>query len=78
MTPRAILFDLDGTLIDQFQAIHRAFSLTLEQMGFETPSFEKVKKAVGGASESTMTKIPHQSEPKRPLKYLGQFLKRKC
>ena len=35
MTPRAILFDLDGTLIDQFQ-VHRAFSLTLEQMGFET------------------------------------------
>jgi phosphoglycolate phosphatase len=57
MTPRAILFDLDGTLIDQFQAIHRAFSLTLEKMGFPPPSFETVKKAVGGASISTMTKL---------------------
>ena len=57
MTPRAILFDLDGTLIDQFQAIHRAFSLTMEKMGFPRPSFETVKKAVGGASISTMTKL---------------------
>ena len=57
MTPRAILFDLDGTLIDQFQAIHRAFSLTMEKMGFPRPSFETVKKAVGGASISTTTKL---------------------
>ena len=70
MTPRAILFDLDGTLIDQFQAIHRAFSLTLEQMGFETPSFEKVKKAVGGASESTMTKLIGPERAKEAVEIL--------
>ena len=57
MPIRAILFDLDGTLIDQFQAIHRAFALTLETMGFPEPSFDEVKRAVGGASESTMEKL---------------------
>ena len=57
MTPRAILFDLDGTLIDQFQAIHRAFSKTLESMGLKKPSFSEVKKAVGGASQATMEKL---------------------
>ncbi len=57
MPVRAILFDLDGTLIDQFQAIHSAFSEVIKQMGFPSPSFDEVKKAVGGASEMTMTKL---------------------
>ncbi|MAE53509.1 MAG: haloacid dehalogenase [Opitutae bacterium] len=57
MKIRAILFDLDGTLIDQFEAIHRAFSKTLITMGFPSPSFEKVKRAVGGASDTTMVKL---------------------
>jgi len=57
MPIRAILFDLDGTLIDQFEAIHRAFTRVLSQMGFPKPSYEKVKSSVGGASLSTMTKL---------------------
>jgi len=57
MKIRAILFDLDGTLIDQFEPIYRAFSRTLCEMGFPRPSFEKVKRSVGGASEATMAKL---------------------
>ena len=57
MTIRAILFDLDGTLIDQFQAIYKAFSQVISQMGFPVPSFDAVKKSVGGASEKTMSKL---------------------
>ena len=57
MTPRAILFDLDGTLIDQFKAIHRAFSKTLLNMGYSPPSFDEVKRAVGGLSDVTMAKL---------------------
>jgi HAD superfamily hydrolase (TIGR01549 family) len=57
MPIRAILFDLDGTLIDQFEAIHRAFARVITQMGFPEPSFESVKRSVGGASEATMTKL---------------------
>ena len=57
MPIRTILFDLDGTLLDQFEAIHRAFAKVLNQMGFPEPSFEKVKRSVGGASHATMTKL---------------------
>jgi len=57
MKIRAILFDLDGTLIDQFLAIHKAFSKTLVKMGFPPPSFDEVKRAVGGASDTTMAKL---------------------
>lgn len=64
MKIRAILFDLDGTLVDQFHAIHQAFSKTLQVMGFPAPSFERVKRAVGGASDSTMVKLigPERAE----------------
>ena len=57
MKPRSILFDLDGTLIDQFEAIHLSFSQTLITMGYPPPSFDKVKRAVGGASLKTMEKL---------------------
>ena len=57
MKIRAILFDLDGTLIDQFEPIHRSFSETLTMMGYPAPSYEEVKRAVGGASEATMRKL---------------------
>jgi phosphoglycolate phosphatase-like HAD superfamily hydrolase len=57
MSYRSIIFDLDGTLIDQFKAIHRAFSEVIVGMGYDKPSFETVKRAIGGASESTMAKL---------------------
>lgn len=57
MQNRAILFDLDGTLIDQFEAIHTAFSKTLLKMGFPEPSYDKVKRSVGGSSDITMEKL---------------------
>ena len=69
MSIRAILFDLDGTLIDQFDAIHRAFALTLESMGFKKPGFEEVKKAVGGASEATMIKLIGTERAKEAVQF---------
>jgi phosphoglycolate phosphatase len=70
MPIRAILFDLDGTLIDQFDAIHRAFVRTLTQMGFPEPSFELVKRSVGGASEATMTKLIGADRAKEAVQIL--------
>ena len=70
MALRAILFDLDGTLIDQFDAIHRAFSQVIEKMGLPIPDYETVKKAVGGASESTMGKLIGKSRAKEAVNLL--------
>ena len=70
MAIRAILFDLDGTLIDQFQAIHKSFALTLERMGYNKPSFEEVKRAVGGASEATMEKLIGPERAKEAVQIL--------
>jgi phosphoglycolate phosphatase len=70
MSIRAILFDLDGTLIDQFQAIYKAFSQVISQMGFPKPSFETVKKSVGGASEGTMAKLIGKENAKEAVRLL--------
>jgi len=70
MTIRAILFDLDGTLIDQFQPIYKSFSQVISQMGFPVPSFDTVKKSVGGASEKTMSKLIGEEHAKEAVQLL--------
>ena len=70
MTIRAILFDLDGTLIDQFQAIHKSFSQVISEMVFPLPSFDSEKKSVGGASEKTMSKLIGKEHAKEAVQLL--------
>jgi len=51
------LFDLDGTLIDHFAAIHRSHSHTLEQLGLPPPTMEQVRSAVGGGLDAAIAKL---------------------
>ena len=51
------LFDLDGTLIDHFAAIHRAHSHTLQALGFPAPTWEEVRSAVGGGLERAIGRL---------------------
>jgi phosphoglycolate phosphatase len=50
-------FDLDGTLIDHFAAIHRAHSYTLQALGFPAPTSEEVRAAVGGGLERAIGRL---------------------
>ncbi len=55
MSPfRTVLLDLDGTLVDAFTTIHRAYCHTLPQFGFPAPTAEQVRRAVGGGLENAM------------------------
>ncbi len=47
MRLRTVLFDLDGTLVDQFHAIHRCHAHAMRQIGLPEPTFEQVKRAIG-------------------------------
>lgn len=51
------LFDLDGTLVDHFAAIHRAHSHTLRQLGLPAPSMAQVRAAVGGGVEVAVRRL---------------------
>ncbi|MEM0966967.1 MAG: HAD family hydrolase [Verrucomicrobiota bacterium] len=54
---RYVFFDLDGTLIDHFEAIHQAYSFAQEKMGLPAATFEKVKATVGGSVPVTMRRL---------------------
>ena len=57
MTPQTVLFDLDGTLIDQFKPIYRSYLHALEQLGLEPVDYETVKRTVGGSVDVTMERL---------------------
>ncbi|MSU47060.1 MAG: HAD family hydrolase [Lacunisphaera sp.] len=52
-----ILFDLDGTLIDHFKAIHRCHAYTLRQLGLPEPTMAQVRAAVGAGMEQAIARL---------------------
>jgi phosphoglycolate phosphatase len=52
-----VLFDLDGTLIDHFKAIHRCHAYTMKQLGLAEPSMDQVRAAVGGGVELAVERL---------------------
>lgn len=54
---RTILFDLDGTLLDHFGAIHASHAYTLKQLGLPAPTMPQVRKAVGGGFEVAVKRM---------------------
>lgn len=51
------LFDLDGTLVDHFAAIHRSHSHTMRQLGLPAPTMIQVRAAVGGGLELAIERL---------------------
>lgn len=51
---QTVLFDLDGTLMDHLPAIHRCYVHTLPQLGLPAPTYEQVKRAIGGGLENAL------------------------
>ena len=54
MTPqniRGAIFDLDGTLVDSYQAIYLSFHHAYTRLGLSPLSLEEVKKIVGGSPQ---------------------------
>lgn len=68
----AVLFDLDGTLIDHFRTIYRCYCHALEQMGLEPRSFEEVKAAVGGGIRVTFSRLVPASHVERGVELWTQ------
>lgn len=57
MFPACVLFDLDGTLIDHFKAIHRCHSHTMTRLGLPAPTMAQVYAAVGGGVELAVERL---------------------
>ena len=52
--PAAILWDLDGTLIDQTAAIIRCYREVIEEMGYPQPDNDAIRRSLGGVMADTM------------------------
>lgn len=52
--PTAILWDMDGTLIDQTAAILRCYAEVITDMGYPQPDADVIRRSLGGAMASTM------------------------
>ena len=54
---RTVLFDLDGTLIDHFAAIHRSHTHAMTQLGLPAPTLAQVRSAIGGGLEQAIAQL---------------------
>ena len=70
---RGVIFDLDGTLIDSYQAIYLSFQYTYEKMGLPPLTFEESRKVVGLGLTITFNELVG---PERTPEALRFFRKR--
>ena len=52
--PETVLFDLDGTLVDNFEAIHQCFNDVMSLMQLPGATYEQIRQAVGGSLNVTV------------------------
>ena len=52
--PKAVLWDMDGTLIDQTAAIIRCYADVITELGYPSPDSETIRRSLGGPMASTM------------------------
>lgn len=55
--PKAVIFDWDNTLVDSWPLIHNAINATMEKMGKELWSLDKVKNDVHASMRESFPKI---------------------
>lgn len=60
---RAVLFDIDGTLLDTFDFIYGAFDYALHLHGIEPPSRERISELMGGPLEEVYTTMAPGFDP---------------
>jgi phosphoglycolate phosphatase len=71
MTFKAVIFDLDGTLLNSLEGIADAMNVLLERLGYSTHSLETYKYFVGdGIAEMVRRALPEMSREKSDINKL--------
>jgi len=70
---QTFLLDLDGTLIDHFAAIHRAYVHTMRELGHPLPTLAQVRAAVGGGLETAIRRFVGEAELARAMKIYRSY-----
>ncbi|MFH1777756.1 MAG: HAD family hydrolase [Candidatus Omnitrophota bacterium] len=65
---KLIIFDLDGTLIDAYTAIHQSINYTMVRLGYPRRGYAAVKKAVGWGDRELLKGYVKNTDLKNALK----------
>lgn len=75
----AILFDLDGTLLDTLADLHNAVNFALDRFGYPRRSMEEVRRFVGnGAARLIALSVPEGSDPAPVLAVFQEYYRDHC
>lgn len=64
---------MDGTLVDNFTALHKAFSYAHEQIGVTPPTYEQVVRCVGESAPVTMGKLVGEDKAGEALPFFNEY-----
>ncbi|MDP4610968.1 MAG: HAD family hydrolase [Opitutales bacterium] len=72
--PSAVLWDMDGTLIDQTAAIVRCYCDVITTLGYPEPDAEVIRRSLGGPMASTMSLfIPEDQQDQAAKAFRARF-----
>ena len=75
----AILFDLDGTLLDTLADLHHAVNYALGQFGYPRRTLEEVRRFVGnGAARLIAMAVPEGKDPAPVLEIFRAYYRDHC
>lgn len=69
---KSALFDLDGTLVDNYSAIHMCLDMAFSKEGIASPDYEQVYRAVGGSILITIKKLLPQGASESSAIRIGE------
>lgn len=64
---KLVIFDLDGTLVDAYEAIADSFNFTMQKLSFAAKPFLTIKKAVGYGDEALLSPFVGKENLKKAL-----------
>lgn len=73
---QTILFDLDGTLIDHFGAIHRSVAYAQQKLGLPESDYATVRATVGGSVPITLSKLCGEAHVEAAIPHFREHFSR--
>ena len=72
MQYKLAIFDLDGTLVDAYTAVHKSFNVALEELGYPLLTLDVVRRSVGWGERLFIAKFVEEEDVDRAISIYRQ------